>query len=82
MSRVMRSPIFEDSQAHMSEKIIHKLVMETTAMGNKHWSQIPEGHVAVAPWRTFASQDVGFNLRKSAQVVDGFSHMFHFPIYV
>jgi len=34
-------------EAHKSEKIIHKLVMETTAMGNKHWSQIPEGHVAV-----------------------------------
>ncbi|CAK8996701.1 unnamed protein product [Durusdinium trenchii] len=34
-------------EAHKSEKIIHKLVMETTAMGNKHWSQVPEGHVAV-----------------------------------
>eukprot|EP00435_Cladocopium_sp_Y103_P030595 s2233_g7.t1 len=39
-------------EAHKSEKIIHKLLMETTALGNKHWSQIPEGHVAVGRPRT------------------------------
>ena len=39
---------YNEPEAHKSEKIIHQLVMETTSMGNKHWSQIPEGHVAVA----------------------------------
>ena len=36
-------------QAHKSEKIIHKLLLETTAIGNKHWAQVPDGHVAVVP---------------------------------
>ncbi|CAJ1446652.1 unnamed protein product [Effrenium voratum] len=40
--RPKRSP-----EGHKSDKIIHNLLLETTAMGNKHWSQIPDGHVAV-----------------------------------
>ena len=56
---------------HKSEKIIHKLVMETTAMGNKHWSQIPEGHVAVAAWlRVFCGS--------GRDLMMGFSRMFRF----
>lgn len=39
---------YNEPEAHKSEKIIHQLVMETTSIGNKHWSQIPEGHAAVA----------------------------------
>lgn len=36
-------------EAHKSEKIIHKLLLQTTAIGNKHWAQVPDGHVAVVP---------------------------------
>eukprot|EP00931_Biecheleriopsis_adriatica_P057963 TRINITY_DN3443_c0_g1_i1.p1 TRINITY_DN3443_c0_g1~~TRINITY_DN3443_c0_g1_i1.p1 ORF type:complete len:968 (+),score=323.73 TRINITY_DN3443_c0_g1_i1:71-2974(+) len=34
-------------QTHECHKILHKLVTETTALGNRHWSQLKDGHVGV-----------------------------------
>jgi len=39
-----------------SQKIIHKLVMETTPLGNKHWSQCKDGHVSVGIPLTYDQQ--------------------------
>jgi len=39
-----------------SQKIIHKLVMETTPLGNRHWSQCKDGHVSVGVPLTYDQQ--------------------------
>jgi len=52
-------------------KILSKLVMQTTAMGNKHWSQVREGHVAVGvpAWASQSQTSLGSHAGKKPRAI-------------
>lgn len=45
--RIRRFGATPEQVISASGKMIHKLVMQTTALGNRHWSQLRDGHIGV-----------------------------------